>query len=210
MEILDLIRIIDLTGVAVFAATGSLAASRKQLDIIGFALMATLTGVGGGTLRDILLDRPVFWIEDQIYLLICFGVAVLVFISAHRLQRRYVALLWADAVGLSVFAVMGAHIALRAGSEPVIATVFGVMTATFGGLLRDVVAGETPLALKQEVYVTAALVASGLYVLANLMAIPALFAVLAAAMAGFIVRGGAIQFGWVLPGYKSRAGRDYT
>ena len=209
MEMQEVIRVVDLLGVAVFAATGSLVASRKELDVIGFALMATLTGIGGGTLRDLLLDRPVFWLEDQGYLIVCFAIAVFAFFFAHRLQRRYVALLWGDAVGLAAYAVMGAHIALKSGAAPLIAVIFGVMTATFGGLLRDVVAGEAPLALKPEIYVSAALVSSAAYVGMWSFELPVLISVLVAATAGFLVRSGAILKGWVLPRYKNRAGRDY-
>lgn len=209
MELHDIIRIIDLTGVAVFAATGGLVASRKELDVIGFGLIATLTAVGGGTLRDLLLSRPVFWLQDQSYLVVCFVVAVFVFFFAHRLQRRYVALLWGDAIGLVVFAVMGAHIATKSGVAPMLAVLFGVMTATFGGLIRDVVAGETPLALKPEIYVSAALVSSGLYVLLSYFEVPIVIAVAISVAVGFLVRAGAILGNWVLPRYKNRAGRDY-
>ncbi|MEP3246904.1 MAG: trimeric intracellular cation channel family protein [Sneathiella sp.] len=209
MELSHIISILDLVGVAVFAASGSLVASRKEMDIVGFGLMAALTGIGGGTLRDLLLDRPVFWIADQSYLLVCFFIAVMVFFFAHRLQKRYVALLWADAVGLSAFGVMGAHIASVSEASPLAAIAFGVMTATFGGLARDIAAGENPLLLKPEVYVTAALLAAGTYVgLALVGVMPAISAVIGI-LAGFLLRAGGIHFGWVLPRYKSRAGRDY-
>src|SRR3546814_1290067 len=97
--------------------SGGLVASRKQMDIIGFGLMASVTGIGGGTLRDVLLERPVFWIADSRYLAVCFGIAVLAFCGAHILQRRYTALLWADAVGMAAYGVMGAELALRAGAR---------------------------------------------------------------------------------------------
>lgn len=209
MELSHIISILDLVGVAVFAASGSLVASRKEMDIVGFGLMAALTGIGGGTLRDLLLDRPVFWIADQSYLLVCFFIAVMVFFFAHRLQKRYVALLWADAVGLSAFGVMGAHIASVSQASPLAAIAFGVMTATFGGLARDIAAGENPLLLKPEVYVTAALLAAGTYVgLTFVGVVPAISAVIGI-LAGFLLRAGGIHYGWVLPRYKSRAGRDY-
>ena len=141
---------LDSLGVAVFAATGALAASRKQMDIIGFGLLATLTGLGGGTLRDVILDRPVFWLLDQTYLAICLGVACACFFTAHLIQKRYPVLLWLDAIGLAAYGVLGAHVAFEAGAGVIVAAVLGVITATFGGLMRDVVSQETPLILKQE------------------------------------------------------------
>ncbi len=148
---------LDFIGVAVFAATGALAASRKQMDLIGFSLLATLTGIGGGTVRDLILDRSVFWLADQIYLIICLSVALLSFFAAHFIQRRYTLLLWLDAVGLAAYGALGAHLALKAGAGMIAAAALGVITATFGGMMRDIVSQETPLILKQELYATAAL-----------------------------------------------------
>ena len=109
----ELIYWLDLSGVAVFAASGALVASRKQMDLIGFVLMASLTGVGGGTLRDLLLDRPVVWLNDGLYLGVCTGVALLIFFTAHFVQRRYIALLWADGLGIAAYGVMGTELAQR-------------------------------------------------------------------------------------------------
>nr|WP_267879393.1 TRIC cation channel family protein [Sneathiella glossodoripedis] len=113
-------------------------------------------------------------------------------------------------MGLVVFAVMGAHIALKSDATPFLAVLFGVMTATFGGLIRDVVAGEVPLALKPEIYVSAALVSSGAFVLLRYFELHIYAAVAISLVLGFLVRAGAIQRGWVLPRYKNRAGRDYS
>ena len=154
------ISVLDIMGVMVFAATGALVASRKEMDLIGFGLMACLTGVGGGTLRDLLLGRAVFWIADPLAIGICLAIALLLFFTAHRVQRRYPVLLWADAVGISLYGVMGAELARQSGAGPLVAIVMGMMTATFGGLLRDVVCGEMTLVLRKEVYVTAAALAA--------------------------------------------------
>ncbi|GLQ05961.1 trimeric intracellular cation channel family protein [Sneathiella chinensis] len=205
----SLIGFLDLLGVAVFAATGSLVASRKEMDIIGFGLMATFTGIGGGTLRDVILDRPVFWMTDPLYLVVCLTVAVLVFVFAHRIQKRFIWLLWGDAIGLVAFSVMGAEIALKSGAGPLQAVTLGIITATFGGLARDLVAGEVPLPLRQEIYVTAALLGGGLYVSLAALGYPKVYIALISIAAGFALRGGAIAFGWVLPRYKNRAGRPY-
>ncbi|MCR9214958.1 MAG: trimeric intracellular cation channel family protein [Proteobacteria bacterium] len=205
----DLLVIMDLTGVAVFAATGGLVASRKQMDLIGFGMMATLTGIGGGTLRDALLDRPIFWITDQRYLLVCLGIALIIYFFAPLVQRRYTLLLWGDAIGLAAFSVLGAFIALQTGATPLPAIVLGMMTATFGGLIRDIVAGEKSLLLKPEVYATAALLSAGVFTVMASFGVPLILSTLTGIVAGFALRAGGIHFGWSLPRYRQRAGRTY-
>ncbi len=201
--------ILDLLGVAVFAISGSLVASRQQLDLIGFGLLASLTGIGGGTLRDLIIGRPVFWIGDQTYLIVCLAVALAVYLFGPKIQRRYIVLLWCDAVGLAAYGVLGAHIARIEGLGAVPALIMGVMTATFGGLARDIVGGETPLFLKQEVYVTAALASACAYVGLTALEVPVLWAALISIPVGFLVRAGGIAFNWTLPRYKPRVGRTY-
>ena len=148
---------LDLCGVAVFAVSGALEAARKQLDLVGFLFVGAVTGIGGGTLRDVLLDRgPVFWVHEPRYLWVTSAAAVATFLVAPHIQRRAVVLLWADALGMAVFCVLGARTALEAGAGPEVAVLMGTMTATFGGLIRDVVCTETPLLLKREIYATAA------------------------------------------------------
>ncbi|MEJ2016185.1 MAG: trimeric intracellular cation channel family protein [Limibacillus sp.] len=200
----------DLLGVAVFAATGALVASRKQMDIVGFALMASVTGIGGGTLRDLLLDRPVFWIGDTSYLLVCLGVALLLFLTAHLVQRRFIALLWADALGLAAFCVLGAELARRAGADPLIAVVMGMMTATFGGLIRDVLCQELPLILRKEVYASAAAAGAIVHVAGTeALGLSVLVSASAGLASAFALRAAGIAFGLSLPPYKPREARDY-
>lgn len=201
--------ILDLIGVAVFATTGALVASRKQMDIIGFVLLATLTGVGGGTFRDLILGRTVFWTIDQTYLITCFSIATIAFFASHLIQRRYIALLWLDGIGLSAYGVMGAHIASQNGAGFFVAGAMGVMTATFGGMIRDVVSDENVLILQDEIYATAALVAACAYLGLTYLGIPPLYAASAGTALGLIARGGAIIWHWQLPRYKPREGREY-
>ncbi len=205
---MNAITLFDYSGVAVFAATGALAASRKQLDIIGFLFFASVTGIGGGTFRDLILNVPVFWVSNRDYVLICAAVAVLVFFTAHRVESRYKLLLWLDAVGLAAFAVMGAAKGLAITGSPLVAIITGMLTATFGGILRDLLAGEPSVLLKPEVYVTAALVGAAAYTLGDLAGLPPLVAEIGGFLAAFVVRGGALKFGWSFPAYKSRPGRD--
>ena len=147
--------LLDWSGVIVFAISGALVASRKQMDIVGFVLLGTVTGVGGGTLRDVLLGtNSVFWINAPAYLVACVAVSGIVFFTAHIPQSRYQFLLWFDALGLGIFAVIGAEKALLIGSGPTVAIAMGVITATFGGILRDLLGAESPVVLSREIYVT--------------------------------------------------------
>src|SRR3954447_25702449 len=147
------IDLLDYAGVAVFAATGALAASRKQLDIIGFLFLASVTGIGGGTFRDLILNVPVFWVANRDYVLICAVVAVLVFFTAHRVESRYRLLLWLDAIGLAAFPVMGAAKGLAITGSPAVSIITGMLSSTFGGILRDLLAGEPSVLLRPEIYV---------------------------------------------------------
>lgn len=201
------ILLFDFAGIAVFAATGALAASRKQLDIVGFLFLASVTAIGGGTLRDLILGAPVFWVEEHAYVIVCVAVAVIVFFTAHLIEYRYIALLWLDAIGLAAYSVFGAWKGMTLTGSPVIGVVMGVLTATFGGVLRDLLANEPSVLLRKEIYVTGALAGSVTFTLLTLAGAPLLAAALAGFLAAFVVRGGALRFGWSFPPYKSRPGR---
>ncbi|TPK90053.1 trimeric intracellular cation channel family protein [Mesorhizobium sp. B2-4-12] len=201
------IALLDYAGVAVFAATGALAASRKQLDIIGFLFLASITGIGGGTFRDLILNVPVFWVVNRDYVLICAIVAVLVFFTAHRVESRYKLLLWLDAIGLAAFSVMGAAKGLAITGSPVVSIITGMLTATFGGILRDLLAGEPSVLLRPEIYVTAALAGAAIFTLGDVAGLPQIVSGLAGFAVAFAVRGGALRFGWAFASYKSRPGR---
>ena len=200
--------LLDYLGVAPFAATGALAASRKQLDIVGFLFLATLTEVGGGTVRGLILDLPVFWVTQQLYLLVCAGVALLVFFTAHLVESRYRWLLWLDAVALAAYGVFGAAKGLAATGSPVVAVAMGMLTGSFGGILRDVVAGEPSVLMRREIYVTAALAGAAGFVAADALGLPLVVSAVLGAGLAFGVRAGALAFGWALPVYRPRPGRD--
>lgn len=204
---MTLVTLLDYAGVAVFAATGALAASRKQLDIIGFLFLAGVTGIGGGTFRDVILDVPVFWVENRHYVLISAAVAVMVFLTAHRVESRYRLLLWLDAVGIAAFSVIGAAKGLAVTGSPAVAIVTGMLTATLGGILRDLLAGEPSVLLRPEIYVTAALAGAAIYTLGDLAGLPPPVSGVVGFAVAFAVRGGALKFGWAFPAYKSRPGR---
>jgi uncharacterized membrane protein YeiH len=204
-----LLQALDYIGIAVFAATGALAASRKQLDIVAFIFFAGVTAIGGGTLRDILLDVPVFWVRQPNYLAIPLIVAALVYFTAHLLESRYRVLLWADAVGLAAYAVVGAAKTLNVGASAADALALGILTATFGGVIRDVLAGEPSVILRRELYITAAFAGALVFVIFAALD-PQLFWVGAAGgfLVAFGVRAGALIWGWALPVYRARPGRD--
>ena len=208
MSEINLLLILDYAGVAVFAATGALAASRKQLDIIGFIFLASFTGIGGGTLRDLILGQaPVFWVSNPNYILVCVAIAVMVYFTAPRLESRYRALLWLDAIGLASYSVMGAAKGFAATGSMVVAIVTGMLTATFGGILRDILSGEPSVIMRPEIYVTAALAGAAAYTLAIIAGIPVAIAATIATLLAFAIRGGAIVKRWTMPKYKSAAGR---
>ncbi len=198
---------LDYAGVAVFAATGALAASRKELDAIGFVFLAGITGIGGGTLRDLILGVPIFWVENHNYILVCAAVALLVYFTAHLVESRYKLLLWLDAAGLAAYSVFGAYKGLVVTGSPLVALVTGMLTATFGGILRDVLSGEPSVLLRPEIYVTAALAGALAFTAADLAGLPLLAAAALAFACAFGVRAGALRFGWRLPRYRSRPGR---
>ncbi len=207
-----LLRWVDMLGIAVFAASGALVAARKRMDAVGFVLIGCLTGFGGGTVRDLLLGRtPVFWLSAPELVGVAAASSVAVFFFAHLLENRFRALLWADAVGLSIYAVLGAEIALMLGVEAWAAVLLGVVTATFGGILRDVVCNEVPLILRREIYATAALVGASVYVLLRLEGVWRDPAFLAGVAAAFAIRAAALATGWSLPGYRrARVGRGHS
>lgn len=194
-------RVLDYAGVGVFAATGALAAAHKKQTIITFMFFAAITGIGGGTLRDLLIGAPVFWVQDNGYIAMCLAAAVTVwFFAPGRFGFR--ALLWLDALGLAAYPIIGAAKAAAFGVAPLGAIVMGVLSACFGGIIRDVLAEEPSILLRPEVYVTAAILsASGFVLLGELGLDPAWAGTIGFAL-GFGVRACALRFGWKLPGYR--------
>jgi uncharacterized membrane protein YeiH len=205
----DILDVLTWAAVAVLAVAGALSASRKQLDPVGFILVACLCAFGGGTVRDVILNLPVFWLAVPGMVALAAGLAILVFFTAHLVERRFVVLLWADAVGLGLFAVLGAEAALRAGATPWVAVLMGVVTATFGGVLRDIVCGEVPLILRREIYATAAALGAGAFILMIEAGAGRVAAISAGGLLAFGARAAAIVTGWSLPTYRARPGRDY-
>lgn len=197
---------LDFAGVAVFAATGALAAAQQRHDLVTFAFFGAITGVGGGTLRDLLIGAPVFWVQDWRYIAVCVAASVAVWMVGAR-PWRFRALLWLDAIGLAAYGVFGAAKAELFGVAPLICIVMGALTACFGGIVRDLLAGQPSILLRREITVSAALLAATIFVGARVLGLDAWPAALVAATCGFALRAGALVWGWSLPPFPGTATR---
>lgn len=204
-----LVTMLDYGSVLIFALTGALVASRAQLDPVGFVFMAALTAVGGGTLRDLILGRDlVFWVAQPAYVVLAAAAALVVFWTAHLFESRYAWLIWLDSVALAVAAAAGVGVAMEGGFGPVIVIIMGVVTGTFGGLMRDVVGNEVPLVLKQgELYLTAAFGGALVAVTLVWLGLVRPHALIACALMVWGLRAGSLRFGWQLPVYRPRPPR---
>ena len=196
---------LDYAAVAIFAMTGALAAARTRQDIVTFGFFAAITGVGGGTMRDLLIGAPVFWVQRPGYIVACLVAAVAVWIFAKR-GWRFRALLWLDAVGLAAYAVVGTAKALSLGVHPFSAIIMGVLTSCFGGIIRDVLAGEPNLLMSREIYVTAALLSAAVFAGLRLMGADFWLAATIGFFAGLTLRACAIKYNLRLPGFAQGGG----
>ena len=181
-------------GDVVFAISGALTAARYRMDVLGFVLIGTITGIGGGTTRDLLLGRTVWWTQDPTELLLCVGASLLTFFFVTSDITRRKGMIWADTLGLSVFGVVGCHIALGFGAPVVIAVFMGMVTATGGGVIRDVLTNTQPMIVSGQLYATAALLGSLSYAGLRSLGIPDITAQLLACLAAFALRASAIVF----------------
>jgi uncharacterized membrane protein YeiH len=193
----------DIAGLAVFAASGALAAAKRGQTMVTLAFFALVTGVGGGTVRDLLIGAPVFWMHDSRYAAACLTVAFVIWVTPQRWWKD-AALDWFDAVGLAAYAVFGAAKALGYGIPPIPAALMGVVTGCVGGIIRDVLAGEPSILMRPELYVTAAALSAALYVGLVLLGAPVAIAATVATLAGFALRAAAIHFRLGLPAYRGR------
>lgn len=192
---------LDYLGIAVFAVSGALVAAEKRQNPVTFIFFALATAVGGGTMRDLLIGAPVFWVQGNAVLLVCIAASFAVwFLARGKTTSR--ALLWFDAVGLAAYAVYGTQKALRHGIAPVPASMMGVMTACAGGVVRDLIAGQPSILMRPEIYVTAAALAAGSYVGLAALGAPLFVAAFAAAGLGFGLRALAIARGVALPTFR--------
>ncbi len=191
----------DLAGVAVFAVAGTLLAFRKEMDPFGALVLASVTAIGGGTTRDLILNQPVFWVYDPIYFAAIFAAIILTAIWLRF--KAYIPLnqlLYADALGLAIFTVLGAEKALQLELSPVIAVIMGTMTAVFGGMLRDVLARDIPMVLKRDLYATTTIAGGIVFVL--LYPWHPQVALMVSIVTTSSLRFAAIRYHWSLPVLK--------
>ena len=195
-----LLYLLDLLGVAVFAASGALAAGRLGLDLLGVLVIAAVTAIGGGTLRDVLLNRhPIFWIANPLYLVVIAGAALLTMLWVRVLPPPVGTLLVLDALGLALFAICGAQTAEEARLKPLIVVLMGTITGVAGGVVRDVLCNQVPLLLRKDIYAAAAIAGITIYLLLRAAGVHRTAAALTgmAVIAG--VRLAAVHWSWQLP-----------
>jgi len=205
---------LDLAGVTVFALSGVIVALRSRMDPFGMLVLAAVTGIGGGTLRDLVLgDTPVFWVADTTYLWVVVATVVLASIGfryIHRLTRTFLPV--TDAFGLALFTVIGAHRALELGSPAIVAVLMGLLTGVAGGVLRDVLADRVPMVLREEVYATAAIAGGVTFVGLDALGVGFTATVAASLAVTLCLRLAAIRWRLTLPVFAwvdaPRAGMD--
>ena len=200
-----LLRILDLAGVGVFAISGALAAGRKSLDLLGVVVIALVTSIGVGTLRDILLNRPPFWLDDALFISIIVGAALATVVVVRFMPPPEKILQLADAFGLALFAISGAQIAEQAALPGTTIVVMATITAVFGGVLRDVLCAEIPMILRKgNIYATAVIAGASLYVLLQMAGLAREAAAGAGMAAIALLRIAAIYFNLSLPVFSLR------
>lgn len=191
---------LDLAAIAVFALSGAVLAARLRQSFVTLAFFAVVTGVGGGSVRDLLIGAPVFWVRDPWVAPVCLGVALLAWFTPHHWWERKI-YEWADAAGLAAYAAIGTAKAMAWGVAPVPAMLMGVITGCVGGIIRDVLAGRPSILLRSELYVTPAALSASLCAIGIVAGLPYWAVWSAAFVAGFALRGAAIHWGLALPVY---------
>ena len=203
-----LVHFFDVLAAVVFAVSGALVASRKGLDVMAFMWFAVITGVGGGTVRDLILNVPVFWVQNPVYVSACLVTAVLMHFVSPLVESRYKTLLWFDAFGLALVTIAGTVKASDVGAPALVAIAMGAVTGIVGGILRDTLGHVPSVLLGREIYVTASVLGACTYVALNGLDAGRFAAMIAGFVVTFTVRGLAIKFGWSLPSFRETTKRE--
>jgi uncharacterized membrane protein YeiH len=201
---MTLVRLLDLIGIGVFAVSGALAAGRKRLDLLGVFVLASVTAIGGGTIRDLLLDRqPIFWLADPTYLAVIIGAVALTVAWVRWRKPPLASLLIADALGLALFSVAGAQIAETAGLPAPSVVLLGTVTGVGGGVIRDVLSAEVPFVLRRgNLYASTVIVGVGAYLGLKAAGMPQQLAALTGMALIAAVRLAAIRWELKLPVFE--------
>ena len=207
-NLLRLVQIFDILAAVVFAASGSLVAARKGMDVVGFMWLSVITGVGGGTVRDVILDVPVFWVQQPAHVAACLATAVVMHFVAPLVQSRVRTLDWFDAFGLALVTIAGTAKALDVGTPAMVAIAMGVVTGSVGGIIRDLVGNLPSIILRHEIYVSASVAGACTFIALEAAGLPRLPTMAAGFAVTFAVRGLAIAFGWSLPVFRGSVTRD--
>jgi uncharacterized membrane protein YeiH len=203
-----LVQFFDVLAAVVFAVSGALVASRKGMDVMGFMWLAVVTGVGGGTVRDVILNVPVFWVQNPVHLSACLLTAVVMHFVAPHVESRYRTLLWFDAFGLALVTVAGTVKALDVGAPALVAVVMGVVTGSLGGIIRDTLGHVPSVILRHEIYMTASALGACAYIALNAAGAGRVAAMVAGFLVTFAIRGLAITYGWSLPVFRESVTRE--
>lgn len=203
-----LVQFFDIGAAVVFAVSGSLVASRKGMDVMGFMWFAVITGVGGGTVRDLILNVPVFWVQNPAHVSACLVTAVVMHFVAPRVESRYRTHLWFDAFGLALVTIAGTVKALDAGAPALVAIAMGAVTGTVGGIIRDTLGHVPSVLLSHEIYITASVLGACTYVGLSGLGLDRMAAMIAGFVVTFTMRGLAIRFGWSLPVFRESTSRE--
>ena len=207
----DLFRFVhffDIVAAVVFAVSGSLVASRKNMDVMGFMWFAVITGVGGGTVRDLILNVPVFWVQNPAHVSACLATAVVMHFLAPLVESRYKTHLWFDAFGLALVTVAGTVKAMDVGAPALVAIAMGAVTGTVGGIIRDTLGHVPSVLLSHEIYITASVLGGCTYAGCNALGVNRTTGMIAGFVMTFTVRGLAIKYGLSLPVFRESTRRE--
>ena len=201
---------ITLVAVIVSSASGVLKAGFKQFDLFGVIIIAIATGLGGGSLRDMLLDLDVFWISDQVFFIASLSSAVVIFITARLIVISPKFFLIPDAAGLATFSIAGTLVSLIAGAPPLVASFMGVMTGSMGGIFRDILCNEPPVVFQGPLYATISWIGSLLFIGLLSLHLEATLAAIVSGLSIFIARLIAIRFNLRLPMFRFKSPFKYS
>ncbi|MBL8137542.1 MAG: trimeric intracellular cation channel family protein [Acidobacteria bacterium] len=207
-QLARLVPFFDVLAAGVFAVSGALVASRKGLDVMGAMWLAVITGVGGGTVRDLIVDVPVFWVQNPVHISVCLLTAVVMHFISPLVESRYRTLLWFDAFGLALVTIAGTVKGVDVGAPALVAIAMGAVTGAVGSIIRDTLGHLPSVLLGHEIYITASVLGACAYIGLDGLGVGRLAAMVAGFVVTFVVRGLAIAFGWSLPVFRPSAKRE--